>query len=149
MVSISSNSSVPQKMVLKRILLELEGDNWQWRRRLQCSKDKTNMLELLCCPEDAQVCQGQSEKQNHNEHAVCNMCRVPICRHCSRHFGTGRSHGSSGGNKKAVQIPMALGSNNFWGYAAKIIADNQVLLRSHPSHKKDVPKRKNLKAIGK
>ena len=44
---------------------------------------------------------------------------------------------------------MALGSNNFWGYAAKIIADNQVLLRSHPCHKKDVPKRKNSKTIGK
>ena len=62
---------------------------------------------------------------------------------------TGKNHGSLGENKKAVQIPMALGSNNFWGYAAKIIADNQALLRSHPSHKKDVPKRKNLKAIGK
>ena len=117
MVSISSNSSVPQKMVLKRILLELEGDNWQWRRRLQCSKDKTNMLELLCCPEDAQVCQGHSEKQNHNEHAVCNMCRVPICRHCSRHLVQEGAMAHQAETKKLSRYQ--------WRLAATISGDTQ------------------------
>jgi len=67
---------------------------------------------MLCCPEDVRHCGGE-----HGPEVLCGKCKVPMCATCVHTMlRPGR----------AVQIPMALCNDNFWGYSSPILNKYQV-----------------------
>ena len=52
---------------------ELNEKTWEWRRIFRFSARPNDTLEVLCCPEDVEKCNG-----HHDEHIICSQCHTSL-----------------------------------------------------------------------